>query len=118
MRTYRNHAACLTLAAAATALSILAGSLAAEPPAPLLEKQNLLEARTNGYWTCRIPGLVVTKSDVVLVTTEACPGRGGDYDFNDVLMRRSTDGGKTFGPIHKLVDHSPTFYPAITRPGG
>jgi sialidase-1 len=106
MRTYGNRTACSILAAAAMVLSVFASSLAAESPAPWLEKQNLFEARTNGYWTCRIPGIAVTKSDIVLVTTEARPGRGGDYDFNDVLMRRSTDGGKTFGPIVKLVDHT------------
>ena len=106
MRTYGNRTTCSILAAAAMVLSVLAGSLAAEFPAPRLEKQNLFEARTNDYWTCRIPGITVTKSDVVLVTTEARPGRGGDYDFNDVLMRRSSDGGKTFGPIRKLVDHT------------
>lgn len=73
---------------------------------PFLEKADLFEARTGGYWTCRIPGIVATRNNVVLVTTEARPGRGGDYDFNDVLMRRSTDGGGTFGPIVKLVDHT------------
>jgi hypothetical protein len=80
MRTYRNRPACSMLAVAALVLPVFAGSLAAESPAPRLEKQNLFEARTNGYWTCRIPGIAVTKSDVVLVTTEARPGRGGDYD--------------------------------------
>ena len=106
MKTHWNRPACSILAAAAMVLPVFAGSLAAEPPGSLLEKQDLFEARTNGYWTCRIPGIAVTRSDVVLVTTEARPGRGGDYDFNDVLMRRSTDGGKTFGPIVKLVDHT------------
>lgn len=79
---------------------------ATESSAPFLEKVDLFEARTNGYWTCRIPGIAVTKSDAVLVTTEARPGKGGDYDFNDVLLRRSTDGGRTFAPIVKLVDHT------------
>ena len=45
---------------------------------PFLEKQNLFEARQDGYWTCRIPGLAVTRSNVVLATTEARPGKGGD----------------------------------------
>jgi sialidase-1 len=71
-----------------------------------MEKQDLFEARTNGYHTYRIPGIAVTKNNVVLVTTEARPGWGGDYDFNDVLMRRSTDGGRTFGPVVKIVDHA------------
>ncbi len=72
----------------------------------MIEKQNLFEARTKGYFTCRIPGMIATSSNAVLVTTEARPGRGGDYDFNDVLMRRSTDGGRTFEPFVKLIDHA------------
>lgn len=72
----------------------------------MIEKQDLFEARTNGYHTYRIPGIAVTRNDVVLVTTEARPGGGGDYDFNDVLLRRSTDGGRTFGPVVKIVDHT------------
>lgn len=59
----------------------------------MIEKQDLFTARQNGYWTCRIPGIAVTKNNSVLVTAEARPGQGGDYDFNDVLMRRSTDAG-------------------------
>jgi len=43
---------------------------------------------------------------VVLVTTEARPGRGGDYDYNDILMRRSLDGGVTFSQPNTLVDHA------------
>lgn len=80
--------------------------VSAETAAPFLQKQDLFEARTHGYWTYRIPGIAVTKTNTVLVTTEARPGRGGDYDFNDVLLRRSTDGGNTFGPVIKLVDHT------------
>jgi Neuraminidase (sialidase) len=72
LKTHQQHSIHPIVAIAIIGLSIFARSLAAEPPAPWLEKQDLFEAR---------------------------PGRGGDYDFNDVLMRRSTDGGKTFGPI-------------------
>jgi hypothetical protein len=50
-----------------------------------MEKQDLFEARTSGYHTCRIPGIAVTKNNTVLVTTEARPGCS-DYDFNDVLF--------------------------------
>ena len=95
MRTY-----ILTLAA------LLQVPLAAlHAASPFLQKQNLFEARQDGYWTCRIPGLAVTRSNVVLVTTEARPRKGGDYDYNDALMRRSTDGGRIFAPAVKRVDH-------------
>ncbi len=96
----------LLTVAMAIGLSVRVDLHATEPAEPFLEKQNLFEARTGGYWTCRIPGIAVTRTNVVLVTTEARPGRGGDYDYNDVLMRRSTDGGRTFGPIVKRVDHT------------
>jgi sialidase-1 len=71
----------------------------------MMDRQNLFEARTHGYHIYRIPGMAVTRNQVVLVTTEARPGKGGDYDYNDVLLRRSSDGGQTFGPVMTIVDH-------------
>jgi sialidase-1 len=71
----------------------------------MIRKQVLFEARTGGYHTCRIPGLLVARDNTVLVTAEARPGTGGDYDYNDVLLRRSTDGGLTFSPPVRIVDH-------------
>jgi sialidase-1 len=71
----------------------------------LLQKQNLFEARTNGYHNYRIPGLCVTPGGVVLATTEARYGTGGDWDPIDVLMRRSFDSGVTWEPVQVLVDH-------------
>jgi len=70
----------------------------------MLEKQDLFEARKDGYHVCRVPGILAAKNETVLVTTEARPGKGGDWDFNDILMRRSTDGGKTFEPAVKIVE--------------
>lgn len=72
----------------------------------MLNVCDLFESRTHGYHTYRIPCIVTTPEDTVLVTCEARPGKGGDYDFNDVLIRRSTDGGRTFEPFAKLIDHA------------
>ena len=71
----------------------------------MLKKIELFEARKDGYHVYRIPNIVVTKNNVVLVTTEARQGRGGDWDNIDVMMRRSIDGGVTFEPRVKIVDH-------------
>jgi len=71
----------------------------------MIHTQDLFEARQNGYWNYRIPCIAVTKNKVVLATTEARPGQGGDYDYIDILMRRSIDGGRTFAPAVKTVDH-------------
>lgn len=72
----------------------------------MLEKQDLFEARTGGYWNFRIPSLLATAEGVVLLGCEARPGKGGDYDENDILLRRSTDGGRTFAEPVVLVDHN------------
>ena len=57
---------------------------------------NVFEARKEGYKTYRVPSIVVTKSDIVLVTAEARPGEGSDWDSNNVILRRSLDAGETF----------------------
>ena len=42
---------------------------------------NIFEARKEGYKTYRVPGITVTKNDVILVTAEARP--------NDCLLYTS-----------------------------
>jgi sialidase-1 len=90
----------LTLLAA-----VLAG--AAPPPPvraadPLLEKIDLFKAGTEGYTLYRIPGIVVTAKGTVLAYCEARKG-GGDWSNIDILMRRSSDGGKTWDDPKKVV---------------
>lgn len=71
--------------------------------APLLEKQGLFEARTGGYHTYRVPGLLVTQRGVVLATAEARREGSGDWGDNDVLLRRSLDGGRTWDKPRLIV---------------
>ena len=66
---------------------------------------DLFEARKDGYHVYRIPGIIVTKNNVVVATTEARTKGGGDWDPNDVLMRRSFDAGNTFQERKLIVDH-------------
>lgn len=72
---------------------------------PLLTKTPIFEARTNGYHVVRIPGLLVTANGVVLATGEARRGKGGDWDNNDVVMRRSLDNGQTWEPLRAVVEN-------------
>ena len=46
---------------------------------------------------------MVTKQGTVLAYCEARKSDRGDWGPIDVLMRRSTDGGKTWGPRQKIV---------------
>lgn len=73
------------------------------PNTPSMEKQDLFVARNGGYRICRIPGLCVTPGGAVLATVEARRGGGGDYDDNDILLRRSIDGGRTWDAARLLV---------------
>jgi sialidase-1 len=70
------------------------GNPATAPAEP--DKINLFEAGKGGYATYRIPGIVVTKAGTVLAYCEARRSGTLDWDEIDILLRRSTDGGKTW----------------------
>jgi Neuraminidase (sialidase) len=84
-------------------LGILLTTQAINAGEPVLEKMDLFEANSGGYAHYRIPGLVVTKRGAILAYCEARRSTGGDWGTIDILMRRSTDGGKTWGPPRKVV---------------
>ena len=65
---------------------------------PFLEKVNVFEAGIAGYAHYRIPAIVVTTKGTVLAFSEARKNQGGDWGPIDIMMRRSTDGGRTWGP--------------------
>jgi sialidase-1 len=72
-----------------------------------LHKTTLFLARTGGYWNYRVPGILCTTRGTILATAEARRGRGGDWDGNDVLLRRSLDGGVTWEPPRLVVACEP-----------
>ena len=71
---------------------------------PFLEKTDLFEAGKDGYALYRIPGLVVTAKGTLLAYCEARKSARGDWGTIDILLRRSTDGGKTWEPPRKIAD--------------
>ncbi len=64
---------------------------------------DLFVAGQGGYKLYRIPGIVVTRRGTVLAYCEARHSDSGDWGPIDVLMRRSTDGGRTWMPPQQLV---------------
>jgi len=70
---------------------------------PFIEKINIFEANTGGYALYRIPGIVITTKGTLLAYCEARQSLKGDWGKIDILMRRSTDGGKTWEPARKIV---------------
>jgi sialidase-1 len=83
---------------------------ASQPPAalaaePFMERVDLFEANTDGYALYRIPGIVGTTKGTVLAYCEARRTGKSDWDTIDVMLRRSTDGGKTWEPRRHIAHH-------------
>ncbi len=83
---------------------VLTGSLSAAEP--FLEKQALFTAHQGGYKLYHIPGIVVTAKGTVLAWCEARKRDAGVSDWDDIriLLRRSTDEGKTWSEAKSIVD--------------
>ncbi|MFC6233232.1 exo-alpha-sialidase [Paenibacillus allorhizosphaerae] len=65
----------------------------------------LFEPGEGGYPVFRIPGIVITKSGILIAYTEA-RSTPSDWANIDLVMKRSTDGGKTWEPLQVLVHNS------------
>ena len=66
-------------------------------------RTDLFVAGKDGYELYRIPGMVVTRRGTVLAYCEARKSGSGDWGQIDVLLRRSTDGGRTWFPRQQLI---------------
>ncbi|MBS1859225.1 MAG: exo-alpha-sialidase [Acidobacteria bacterium] len=77
-------------------LGLAGGAAAAAAAQP--ESTGLWEAGRGGYFLYRIPGLVVTRRGTVLAYAEARRHTGSDWDDIDIVLRRGTRGGLSFGP--------------------
>ncbi len=91
----------LLFAAAGLALALTARA------APLLEKQHLFEENTGGIVSYRIPGIVVSAKGTVLAYCEARKLTGQDWGEIEIHLRRSTDGGRTFGAPRQIAHLGP-----------
>ncbi|MEN3940718.1 sialidase family protein [Prosthecobacter sp. SYSU 5D2] len=69
---------------------------------PVLEKTALWTSGQDGYHTYRIPSLLVTGKGSVLAFCEGRKTGSGDHGDVDLIMKRSTDGGRTWSP-HFIV---------------
>jgi len=84
--------------------ALLAMATAAEPH---LEKIDLFQAGVDGYALYRIPGIVVTAKGTLLAYCEARKTGRGDWGTIDVMLRRSTDGGRTWEPRRQIAHFGP-----------
>ena len=68
-----------------------------------LEQEELFVSGTGGYHTYRIPALVVTAAGTVLAFCEGRRDSRSDSGPIDLLLRRSEDGGHTWGQVQVVV---------------
>ncbi|WP_447037053.1 sialidase family protein [Streptomyces sp. DSM 118878] len=59
-------------------------------------------AGREGYASFRIPAVVTTASGTVLAFCEGRVGSQEDFGNIDVVLKRSTDGGRTWGPLQAV----------------
>ncbi len=92
---------CCILAAVAM---LATASYGAEPKVGPENQLDVFVSGKEGYKTFRIPAIVVTKKGAVLAFCEGRVGGRGDSGNIDMVLKRSTDGGKTFGPLQVIWD--------------
>jgi len=93
------------LALAAAAAPTPATDAAKEDAMP--QQATLFAAGTEGYHTFRIPSLLVTARGAVLALAEGRRAGAGDAGNIDLVLKRSTDGGVTWGPLQVVWDDGP-----------
>ena len=81
------------------------------PAEPAFVQTDLFTSGDGRYALYRIPGIVVTAKGTLLACCEARRADRGDWGASDILIRRSTNAGKTWSPPAKL----PQFEGTVAR---
>ncbi len=68
-----------------------------------LEQTDLFVSGTEGYHTFRIPALAVTRNGTLLAFCEGRKQGRGDSGAIDTVLRRSTDNGRSWGPLQVVA---------------
>jgi sialidase-1 len=71
---------------------------------PGLQLADVFIAKTDGYHTYRIPALLVTREGTFLAFCEGRKGSQSDAGDIDLLVKRSSDGGKTWSAQQVVWD--------------
>ncbi len=72
---------------------------------PFFAETIVFQAGTDGYFLFRIPTIIRTPSNSLLAFCEARLESGADRGNKDVVLKQSTDEGKTWSAVQIVVDH-------------
>src|ERR1700759_1553698 len=78
-----------------------------DPTSDDLKTTDVFRAGEGGYRTYRIPSLALTRKGTLLAACAARLDGIGDWVNIDTMLRRSTDGGKTWMPQVVVTDDGP-----------
>jgi len=78
------------------------GSPASTADAPAVT--DVFTAGAGGYHTYRIPSLLVTQKGTLLAFCEGRKTSQADHGDVDLVLKRSSDGGKTWGPMQLVYE--------------
>ncbi len=87
----------------ATVLAVTLLNPVAPSSGASFEEQTLFKEREAGYFCFRIPAIVKAGNGDLLAFAEGRVADCGDDGDIDLVMKRSTDGGQTWGPV-RVVD--------------
>ena len=77
---------------------------------------DVFTAGAEGYHTYRIPALLKTKTGSLLAICEGRKTGRGDHGDVDLVQKRSTNGGKTWGPLELIYEQGGTAKVTIGNP--
>ncbi len=80
---------------------------ASEGASAPLERTDVFVSGQGGYHTYRIPALIVTSNQTLLAFCEGRKNSASDTGDIDLLLKRSTDGGKTWSEPQVVWDDGP-----------
>ena len=88
-------------------VTAVAGCIALASHSPA-DQVDVFVSGEGDYHTYRIPAVVLSNQGTLLAFCEGRKTSRSDHGDIDLLLRRSTDGGKTFGPVQLVHEEGGT----------